>query len=195
MAKSKAKQPAKRSVKRPDCNWSKASSKAKPTQQDISLAAVEAFIERHGGRISPRMLLDDARDPRSPFHDQFEWNDDEAAENFRLIQAGQLIRQWKGSVMRIDVETRTVRIDTTRRVQSPQGQRSKGGDSYETVEQIMANPEKRADMIATVLRELSAYRRRYSGIVALAEIWQAIDDAVSLHAPPATKGRNVERHA
>lgn len=154
-----------------------------PTQQDITLAAFEALIERHGGRIGPKTLLDDARDPASPFHDFFNWDDDEAAEQYRLIQAGQLIRRWKGSVIKIDTHAKVVKVETVRRVQSPSGQRTKGGDSYQTVEEIMADPEKREDMLQTVLRELSAYRRRYSQLVALADVWRAIDEAVELHEP------------
>jgi hypothetical protein len=155
--------------------------KQKATQQDILLAAYEALIERHDGRIGPRVLLEEARDSASVFHDYFEWDDDKASEQFRLIQAGQLIRRWKGAVMRIDESTKRVVIDTVRRVQSPGGQRSKGGDSYQTVEDIMSDPVKRDDMVRTVLRELMAYRKRYAELLALSEVWQAIDDAVDLH--------------
>jgi hypothetical protein len=157
--------------------------KVKATQQDITQAAFEALIEKHNGRIGPRTLVDEARDPTSPFHDFFEWDDEEAGDQYRLIQASQLIRKWKGSVMRVDAETKTVKIETVRRVQSPSTSRAKGADSYETVESIMADPAKRDDMLRTVLRELSAYRRRYAQLVALADVWRAIDEAIDLHVP------------
>jgi len=155
--------------------------KRQPTQHDITEAALEALIERHGGRIGPRVLLDEARDPRSPFHDFFEWDDGDAAEHYRLIQASQLIRRWKGTIIRIDAETRTLKIDDVRRVQSPSSGRGKGLDSYETVEQIMANPDKRENMLQTVLAELAAYRRRYAELSELAEIWAGIDEALELY--------------
>lgn len=161
--------------------------KAKPTQHDITLAAFEALLEKHEGRIGPRTLLDAARDQSSPFHDFFEWDDEVGGEQYRLIQAGQLIRRWHGSVVRIDSDTKTVKFETTRRVQSPAGSRHKGSDSYETIEQIMADPQKREDMLRTVLRELSAYRRRYAQLAALADVWQAIDEAVDLHSVETTK--------
>lgn len=85
--------------------------------------------------------------------------------------------------MKIDAEAKVVRVETVRRVQSPAGLRSAGGRSYMSVEEIMANPETRDDMIKTVLRELSAYRKRYADLVALADVWAAIDDAVDLHTP------------
>jgi hypothetical protein len=155
----------------------------KTTQQDITLAAFEALLAKHGERISPRALLDEARDFNSPFHDFFNWNDDEAAEQYRLIQAGQLLRRWKGSVIRIDNSAKLVSVQSVRRVQSPLGQRARGGTSYEAIESIMADPAKRADMVATVLRELSAYRKRYAQIEALADVWRAIDEANEANAP------------
>lgn len=166
------------------------------TKQDVTIAAFEALIARTGGRIGPSVLLDDARDPSSPFHAYFEWDDGEAAERYRLSQASQLIRRWKGSIVRIDAQAKVVTFETVRRVQSPHAQREKSGNSYETVESIMGDPAKRADMIRTVLRELSAYRRRYAELVALSEVWRAIDDAVELHAEsgpakPAQEARTV----
>lgn len=145
---------------------------------DYTQAAVEALLAKYGGRISPKIVLDEARDPSSPFHHHFEWDDDAAAEQFRLAQAASLIRTWKGSLMRIDVETKIVHVTPTRRTQSPAGQRSKGGASYETIESIMADPDKRADMLDTVLKELSAYRKRYAELHELAAVWDAIDVAL-----------------
>jgi hypothetical protein len=44
------------------------------------------------GRLQPPDVLDAARPETSPLHPAFEWDDGEAAEQFRLIQARQLIR-------------------------------------------------------------------------------------------------------
>lgn len=166
--------------------------KTQPTQHDITVAAIEALIEQHDGMIGPRTLLNAARSPLSPFHQYFEWDDGEAAEQYRLIQAGQLLRRWKGTIMRIDAEAKVVKIEAVRRVQSPAGRRAPGGDSYETIEQIMADPVKRADMLGTVLTELSAYRRRYAQLTALADVWRAIDEALDLHALSQRKQKSVK---
>jgi hypothetical protein len=151
------------------------------SQHDIEQAWMEAFIERHGGRISPKILVEEASDPSCPLHDRFEWDDDVAARQFRLAQAGQIIRQWKGVLLRVDTEAKQIRVEPVRRVQSPEDSRGKGRASYETVEEIMADPGKRDSMIRTVLRELNAYRKRYADILALSEVWAAIDAAVDLH--------------
>lgn len=161
--------------------------KQKALQSDLAVAAYEALIARHGGRISPADVLDEAKDESSPLHEYFEWDDDEAAERYRLAQASSLIRRWRGSIMRVDEKTKTVVLTTARRVQSPSLERGNGSRGYVTVEAIMADPAMRSDMIRTVLKELQAYRRRYADLVALSDIWSAIDDAVDLHEEPKRK--------
>ena len=154
--------------------------KRKITQEDFEQAAFEALIEKYEGRISPRILVDESRDPRAPLHHKFTWDDEEAGENYRLVQAGQLIRTWRGSLLRIDREANLIRVETQRRVQSPLSQRGKDKDSYSTIEEIMSNPITREEMLQTVLRELSAYRKRYAQLLALANVWAAVDEALEL---------------
>lgn len=170
--------------------------KRKLTQHDLEQAWLEAFIERHGGRVSPRLLVDDARDPNCPFHHRIYADDDEtAADRYRMQIASQIIREWKGSIMKIDTEARVVHVESVRRVQSPMSSRGKGRESYETIEQIMADPQKRDDMVATVLRELNAYRKRYASILALSDVWDAIDQAMQLHGQPEGKQSGAEDRA
>ena len=156
-------------------------SNEKPMVRDVTAAAVEALLAKHDGRVSPQILLDDARDPSSPFHDKFEWDDSAAAEQYRLMQASAMIRRWKGTIIRVDTQSRVVSVTPTRRVQSPAAPRGQGQASYETTEQIMANPVKRDALIQTVLHELMAYRRRYAELMALSDVWAAIDEAADLH--------------
>jgi hypothetical protein len=44
-------------------------------------------IEQRHGIISPHDVLREAENLSSPLHDYFEWDDDEAAHKFRLLQA------------------------------------------------------------------------------------------------------------
>ena len=155
------------------------------TSQDIKLAAFEALYERHGGRMSPRIILDEAASPSSPFHDEFIWDNEVAGEGYRLAQAAQLIRKWRGAILRIDQEKRVVHVEVVRRAQSPERQRGKGHDSYRTIEDIMADPDMREDMLRTVLKELNAYRKRYAQLYELAEVWAALDGVIEQHTPRA----------
>ncbi len=147
----------------------------KPALQTYAVAAYELLLQKHEGHISPGILLEAAKDPASPFHTLFEWDDTKAGDNFRLMQAASIIRRWKGSVMRIDQGEQKVVIQTIRRVQSPKGSRKNGQASYETVEQIMSDPAKRSDMVRTVRKELLSYRQRYAELTELAAVWREID--------------------
>jgi hypothetical protein len=51
-----------------------------------------AKIEAARGSLEPEAILDAAKDPASPLHKLFEWDDDRAAHEYRLHQARYLIR-------------------------------------------------------------------------------------------------------
>lgn len=44
-----------------------------------------------GGRLTPAAVVEDAKDPASPLHDCFQWDDEKAAHAHRLDQARSLI--------------------------------------------------------------------------------------------------------
>src|SRR5678815_5205406 len=66
-------------------HWSKA--------QVAEISARLTFIRKKTGAVTSRAVIDDARDPGSPLHQFFDWDDSSAAEKFRLHQAGQLIQR------------------------------------------------------------------------------------------------------
>jgi hypothetical protein len=49
-------------------------------------------LRRPGHGIDPEDVVDVAKDPSHPLHDAFEWDDTEAARQYRLEQARYLIR-------------------------------------------------------------------------------------------------------
>lgn len=58
---------------------------------------LRAICEEDGG-LSPHAVLYRARDEAHPLHARFEWDDTEAGEAYRLIQAAHLIRSVKITV-------------------------------------------------------------------------------------------------
>jgi len=61
--------------------------------------AAEAFLQRladrNQGRLEPDTVVKAASNPRSPIHDRFTWDDTEAAQKLRIIEARALIRSVK----------------------------------------------------------------------------------------------------
>jgi hypothetical protein len=61
-------------------------------QREAVRARLEEIAERTGGRLTPEDAIMDARDPESPLHPHFTWDESEAAHKQRLYEARTLIR-------------------------------------------------------------------------------------------------------
>ena len=55
-------------------------------------------IYNTAGVLTPAAVVDDARPEDAPLHSHFEWDDSVAGEQYRLVQARQLIRSVKVTV-------------------------------------------------------------------------------------------------
>ena len=84
-------------------------------KQDLITARLAKIAEENGGNLTPDAVLEDARSKKSPLHDQFEWNDGEAAHRFRLDQARTLIRS-----VRVEVVTEQKTISVVRYLRNPE---------------------------------------------------------------------------
>jgi hypothetical protein len=71
-------------------------------------------LEDGEGRLEPERVVEEARDPKSPLHPFFEWDDTSAAHAHRLSQARGLIRRLK-----IEVIVRDVPMDVVKYVRDP----------------------------------------------------------------------------
>ncbi len=80
--------------------------KKKLTNEEKRLI-LDEIAKNNGGRIDPKTVVDVARDPAHPFHDEFTWDDEQAANEFRLIQATNLLRSVK---MQVTYEEHTYRV-------------------------------------------------------------------------------------
>ena len=50
------------------------------------------IASRNDGRVTPEMVLTDAQEPDSPFHDMLDWDNEKAAHSWRLNQCRIIIR-------------------------------------------------------------------------------------------------------
>ncbi len=66
----------------------------------------EKIEQKRGGRLTPDDVVADARDPASPTHSYFTWDDTKAAEAYRIDQARSLITMVR---VVIKVEHTTIR--------------------------------------------------------------------------------------
>ena len=61
------------------------------------------------GKLTPSLVLEAAREEDHPLHHRFEWDDTEAAEQWRLRQAASLIRSVRITYIGSTEEVRSVR--------------------------------------------------------------------------------------
>ena len=129
-----------------------------PSKREI----VETELRRiwdERAELSAADILEEARPEDSPLHPFFEWDDSQAAENFRLFQAGMLIRSVKLRVTSIDARGQI----TDYRVRAWVPRRYLDGDvgTYLPVEQARDDPKIREALTRAMLRDAEAFRRRY----------------------------------
>lgn len=116
------------------------------------------------GFINPRRVVEWAADnPESELHKQFEWNDQKAAEEYRLHQARRLIS--------IHVVSDDGRRSTISLVQD---RHADGG--YRHIDRVMSNDELRGMALRQALRELRRWEERYRHLQELSRVFAAASE-------------------
>ena len=124
-------------------------------KRDVLVDPVEEAIRalERGGRLTPESVVAAARDPQSPLHDRFEWDDTAAANAWRLVQARQLIRSVH---VNVTVDDRV--ISTVHYVRDPMVEAEDQG--YVSVDQLRSEPDNaRAMLRYEVSRALACLQR------------------------------------
>ena len=129
-----------------------------------------AHIERQEGELTPASVLEQARSSNSALHDHFEWDDSAAAEQYRIGQAGELIRSIVVDVTRSNVEP----AKTARAFVSVERQ---GERSYMAMERAMSDEQIRKQVLERAWAELAAFRKKYADLKELAGVFSAIERA------------------
>ena len=117
--------------------------------------------------LSPQTLLDASRSEDALLHDEFEWDDEAAAEKYRLEQA-------RGIIVNLKVVP-TEKAEPTRAfvvIDHSYGKSS----GYESVVDVMSDDEKRARLLASAKQELTWFREKYRTLTELAGVMKAIDE-------------------
>ncbi len=62
-----------------------------PVEPEVAGKTLEAIRKRDGG-LNPEIVVEDARPKNAPLHPAFEWDNATAGQQYRVIQARQMIR-------------------------------------------------------------------------------------------------------
>ena len=121
-------------------------------------ALIEGVRLRHG-ILTPEILLNEAENPQNPLHKYFQWNNEKAAHEYRLIQARALIQ--RVTVKIADPEDGEKMI-TIRSYVSLPGERKDG--QYRHIAEVLSNEDMKAQYIESVREELSAFKHKMQNI-------------------------------
>lgn len=133
--------------------------------------AIDAWNELHGNgeKRTPQEIVEIARNPESAIHSYFVWDDSIAAEKFREEQAAKMERSFVLTKVVDDgdkkekVQFRLVEVDSTRTT------------SYQPVKFFLQNKDEYSELLKRAKIELEGFRKRYSNIIELEEIFNDID--------------------
>lgn len=136
-------------------------------------AEIEKVRAAHGGKLHPKHIVSAARDPKSPLHSKFEWDDRVAGEAYRLNQARELIKSVTFLPSGSDEPVRAYVSLSSDRL-------SRGG--FRAMVDVMSDERLKALLIEDAKQDLQAFRQRYDRLRDLAKfkrVFAAVDDAVS----------------
>jgi hypothetical protein len=112
------------------------------------------------GELTPAVVVETARSPRNILHRHFQWDDQKAAEAFRLDQARCLIR----SIVVEDDEAEDGNSQAFISISD------KGGTSYRTLTAVKNSADLQAKVLAAAQRDLTAWERRYRSLADVCKV-------------------------
>lgn len=136
---------------------------------------VATIAAANHGVLIPEQIVEAARDPASPLHEEFEWDDSVAAQQHRLNQARTLIRS-----IRVMLTIEHISIPSRAYVHDPDLAKAQG---YAPVAQLRTNEERAQRALATEINRVgsSAARAREIalGLGLTAEIEHQLAEAIT----------------
>lgn len=121
--------------------------------------------------ITVENVLEKGRDESSELHKCFTWDNDEAAEKYRLIQARDIIRSFVIEQIKTEenVNVRAISLSSEPNV-------------YKPTRILVQQKDEYAELLARALRELEIFKAKYKTLSELESVLAEIDEVLSLSA-------------
>jgi len=129
---------------------------------------LERIRVKYNGRLISANVVTEAKDPQSPLHKVFEWDNAKAAHLWRLNQAGDVIRNIVVVNVGPDGEKKTIRafVNVTQDEDR----------HYTSITHAMSDKALRKQVIAQAWDELTSWKERYKELVEFSKVFAAIDE-------------------
>lgn len=116
--------------------------------------------------LKPKAVVRAAESPTNPLHRYFVWDDQKAADQYRLEQARDLIQSF---VVHSEEANTEVRVLTSLDIDRA------GGVGYRWTTEVLERPNLREQFLQTAIDELTRVEDRYRHVKELVSVWAAID--------------------
>lgn len=122
--------------------------------------ALKEIADRSGGRLTPDVVVSEAKNPKHPLHDYFTWDDSEAAHLHRIHEARSLIRS-----VRVQFETEERIISTVAYVRDPEKEHNEQG--YVSIVKLRTEEDNAREAVITEFSRVTAALTRAKSVAAV----------------------------
>jgi hypothetical protein len=133
---------------------------------------IEMISLLHNGRITPEQVVEDAKDPSSPLHGEFDWDLERAAHRSWLERARQIIRSVK-----VEIQTEEVTLSTIAYVRDPDATYDDQGYVATTV--LRKNPDSAREALAYECERAKSALQRARDVAVALDLEDEVDDLLS----------------
>lgn len=142
------------------------------------IAAALIRIEKEKGIITPKIVVQSARSESSPLHKYITWDDQIAAERYREVEAGRLIR----SVYVVDTEKGDdavpVRAFVNIKDGIEEGDETVSLQGYVSMKTTLVRPDFKSQVLNYASEQLRLWRNRFGNLKEFFEVTEAIDRVI-----------------
>lgn len=123
-------------------------------------------IEKRDGLVTAKSFLDESRSPESPTHTMFEWDNQIAAEKYRLHQSTCIINQIRITFDDDICAPAFVNV-------SPIGTAKRG--EFKNIRVAMQDEIARYNILKNALSELKSFQKKYDSYKELSDVFDGIE--------------------
>lgn len=141
--------------------------------------------QKKGGKLTPKELVEAARDVNSPLHNEFEWNDTKAAQKYREWQARYIISSIEVKLTYIPSEPERIDVKITEKSSGVKFYHSldNDGTGYENVFSISEDEEKTKRLLENCKKDIGSFREKYNTLRStLPRLFEAMDEIMESEA-------------
>lgn len=122
-------------------------------EKELVTEKLAELAKKNGGRLTPNVVLEEAKDRDSVLHNLFEWDDTLAAHQHRIYQARQIITS-----VRVVITTENRKISTVYYVRDPEAEPTEQG--YVSIDRLKTDKDLAKESIVMEFSRASSYLQR-----------------------------------